>query len=228
MSFEERSYSSDVFRPRPEVVYDESNGLLIIATPWGPRGSARKAAQFLQDQLLSAREDAEATSPFAKLTCLSPLANQVRLAVKMVNDTIYQEENKQEYVSGIELTVIQKFNHEIVIAQIGQPFLLMDRPATGLTPLGTQIDLSSELSFETEMVPPLPNHVLGVDPTSDFAVQSIRYSAGDRYLLISRSSLPASVYSMPYGQRSLSEISRSLAQSNDRVPFWIGAVTFTK
>ncbi|MEK6556169.1 MAG: hypothetical protein AABZ31_13065 [Bdellovibrionota bacterium] len=225
MSFEERSYNSELYRPKPEVIYNPSSGLLVVATPWGPRPSARKAAQFLQDFLLSAREDSEATSPFAKLSCLSPLGNQLRLAVKMTNDLIYQEDNKQEYVSGIELTVVLRNQYEVAIAQFGHPFLLLDRPATGLTPLGSQIDLSSELSFETEMVPPLPSKLLGVDPTSDFAVQSIRYSPGDRYVLISRSSLPAEVYALPYGRRALHEISQTLSKTNERMPFWLGSLT---
>jgi hypothetical protein len=226
MSFEERSYNSELFRPRPEIIYNPSSGLLVVATPWGPRASARKAAQFLQDFLLSAREDSEATSPFAKLTCLSPLANQLRLAIKMTNDLIYQEDNKQEYVSGIELTVILRSHYEVVVAQYGHPFLLLDRPATGLTPLGNQMDLSSELSFETEMTSPLPQKLLGVDPTSDFAIHSIRYSPGDRYLLVSRSSLPADVYTLPYGRRTLTEISHTLSKTNERMPFWLGALTF--
>lgn len=225
MSFEDRSYSGSLFRPRPEVIYDKSGQLLIVATPWGPRASARKAAQFLHDFFLSSRDDSEATSPFARLTCLTPLANQLRLAMKLTNDLIYQEDNKQDYVSGIELTVIARSNQEVAIAQVGYPFILLDRPATGLTPLGSQVDLTSEMSFETEMVPPLPQKLLGLDPTSDFSVQSIRHFMGDRYLLISRSTLPADVYSAPYGARGVADISKTLAHANERMPFWMGSLT---
>lgn len=225
MSFEDRSYSGNLFRPRPEVIYDKSGQLLIVATPWGPRASARKAAQFLHDFFLSSRNDSEATSPFARLTCLTPLANQLRLAVKLTNDLIYQEDNKQDYMSGIELTVLARSHREVAIAQVGHPFVLLDRPATGLTPLGSQIDLTSEMSFESEMVSPLPQRLLGLDPTSDFSVQSIRHFAGDRYLLISRSSLPANVYSAPYGSRGLGDISQALSRANEAMPFWMGALT---
>ena len=226
MAFEERSYSSDLFRPRPEVVYNPDGQLLIVATPWGPRSSARKAVQFIQDFLASARHDEEATSPFAKLSCLTPLGNQLRLAVKLTNDFIYQEENKQEYLSGIELTIIARQKNEVAMVQIGHPYVVLDRPATGLVVLSSQIDLSSELSFENEMVSPLPGHLLGVDPTSDFQVQSLRHMPNDRLLLISRSSLPAAIYNLEYGRRGLQEISDLCAQSNDRMPFWVGALTF--
>lgn len=225
MSFNERSYSGEIFRPRPEVIATDDGSLIIVATPWGPRNSARKMAQFIQDFFMSARDDREATSPFARLTCLSPLANQLRLTVKMANDLLYNEDNKSEYLSGCELTVVARTPHEIAFVQVGFPYLLLDRPTLGLTPLGYQSDLATELSMGTGVLPPLPAQLLGLDPTSDFAVHSLKPVRGDRFVLVSRSALPAEVYALPYGRRSLDDITKVLAAHDARTPFWLGEFT---
>lgn len=227
MNFQQRSFSGEIFRPRPEVVWVEDGSLLIIATPWGPRGSTRKTIELIQDFFMSARSDEEATSPFARLTCLSPLANQLRLTIKMANDLLYHEENKNEYLSACELTALARAGNEIVFTQIGFPFLMLDRPNCGLTPLGRQSDLSTELSDENELYPPLPSQVLGLDPTSDFAVQSLKARSGDRIVFLSRSSLPAEIYALPFGNRSLDEIAKTLARVNERQPFWLGEMTIS-
>jgi hypothetical protein len=225
MSFSERSYSGEIFRPRPEVIATEDGSLLVVATPWGPRNSARKMAQFIQDSFLSARDDHEATSPFARLTCLSPLANQLRLTVKLANDMLYNEENKNEYLSGCELTAIARTQNEIVFIQIGFPFVMLDRPTSGLTPMGYQSDLATELSMGQGMLPPLPSQLLGLDPTSDFSVHSLRPVRGDRFVLVSRSSIPAEIYALPFGRRGLDDITKTLAATDARTPFWLGEFT---
>jgi hypothetical protein len=91
--------------------------------------------------------------------------------------------------------------------------------------LGYQADLASELSFAPELLAPLPAQLLGLDPTSDFAVHSLKPRRGDRIVLVSRSYIPANIYSLPYGGRSLDDISRALADTDSRTPFWLGEFT---
>ncbi len=222
MSFEERSYSSHLFRPRPEVHVERDESLIIIATPWGPRGAARKAIQIIQDYYLSSRQDSEATSPFAKLTCLSPMANDLRIAVKLANDSIYHEDNKREFVSAIELFALARTKEEIVWTQIGQPFALLDRPQRPLTPLGTMQDLSVEFSVNAKALPPLPHKLLGLDNSSDFAIESFRPQYQDRLILISRSGLAPSLFALSPADRNLAQISEILSQDDVDLPFWAG------
>src|SRR5688572_90445 len=127
MKITERSYGGKIFRPRPEIHLSPGGDLLIVATPWGPRSSAKKAIQVIQDHLQSARSDQEATSPFSHLTCLSPLANSLRAGIKLANDVIYSEDNKNEYISGVELFVFSRRGAEAVWAQVGFPAAYLDR-----------------------------------------------------------------------------------------------------
>ena len=119
MSFDQRSYSGKVFRPTPELSIQEDGSFGVIATPWGPRDGAKKAVELLTDYVLSARQDMEATSPFQKLTCLSPLANSLRAGLMMANDTLYREENKAEYTTGCEILVFAHAEGELNIFNWG-------------------------------------------------------------------------------------------------------------
>src|SRR5580700_8765484 len=102
MNLKERSYSGTMFRPAPEIYIEEDGSIGIIATPWGSRQAAKKIIDVLKDYILSARQDMEATSPFQLLTCLTPLANNLRVGVMLANDLLYREDNKAEYTTGVE------------------------------------------------------------------------------------------------------------------------------
>ena len=227
MAFIQRSFSGDLFRPRPEILVDSSQRLLIVATPWGPRSTAKKAVQIIQDYFHSSQQDEEATSPFSRMACLSPLANDLRIAVKLANDAICHEENKSEYVSGLELFVLARKNHEVAWAQVGYPYILLDRPHRPLSALGSQMDLAVEHSFQSRAVPPLPGKLLGLDMSSDFAVESFRPAKNDRFVMISRSAIPAALYDVRTENRNIDEFSKVLAADDGNLPFWLGIFDFT-
>ena len=220
--FEEKSFNADSFRPRPEIHIEPDGSLLIVSTPWGSRTAARKAVRKIQDYFLSTRQDIEATSPFSRLTCLSPLANDLRVAVKLASDTLYNEENREEYVTAMELFVLARNREETAWIQIGQPFALLDRPGQNLLSLGNQQDLGMEFSKPNVILPPLPSRFIGAEPTSDFAVETIRTQPSDKLILISSSSLPGALYSLPESERTLQAISTSLARLKQNQPFWLG------
>ena len=224
MKFEERSYNTETFRPKPKISTDSNGSLLLVATPWGGRSSAKKATELIQDHFHSSQNDQDVTSPFAKLTCLSPMANDLRISIKLANDLIYNEDNRDEYLSSMELFALAKSPSEISWIQVGHPFPLLDRPNQPLIPLGSQLDLSSEFYRGESLLPPLPNKTLGLDPTSDFQVNSFRLEKSDRIILISHSLIPSQVLNLPYGQRGLSEISEVITSSNQSSPFWIASI----
>lgn len=225
MIFEERSYNTETFRPKPEVSKDSGSSLLLITTPWGPRSSAKKSIEVIQDHFHSSQNDQDVTSPFAKLTCLSPMSNDLRISIKLANDLIYNEENRDEYLSAVELFAMARGPNELSWVQIGNPFPLLDRPNQPLVALGSQLDLSSELYRGEVLCPPLPSKTLGLDPTSDFEIHSIRPEKSDRIILLSHSMIPAEVYTLPYGQRGLNEISQLITEKTPNSPFWIASIT---
>lgn len=221
MSFKviERSFGGKTLRPRPEVYNSENGSLLVVATPWGPRSGARKVIENVKDFYLSARTDQEMTSPFQYLTCISPAANHLRVALMLANDYLYRDENKDEYQNGVELFAASLVDQEIIWVNIGYPQVFLKRTGHTLLPLGGNVDLTLNYSKE-KMLPPLPQNLLGLAQTSNFAVQSFRPQAGDKILLLSRSRVcPALFLEQDLILERLSDL---FVQDDPEMPFWVG------
>lgn len=224
MQLVERSYSGKLFRPKPETFFEEDGSFGIVATPWGPRNGAKRAIEILKDYVLSARQDMEATSPFQKLTCLSPLANTLRVGIMLANDSLYREENKNEYISGVEILVFAHQFGELAFAQVGHPSFFLARMGMPWIPLGVQFDLATELSQPPEILAPLPANMLGLHTTTNLNVSSFKTQPSDRLIFLSHSHVTNSMYTVPFERTSLDKISESLAQKFPNLPFWLGVL----
>lgn len=222
----ERSYAGRLFRPKPEIFIEEDGSFGIVATPWGPRSGARRAIETMKDYVLSARQDMEATSPFQKLTCLSPLANTLRVAVMLANDSLYREENKSEYISGSELLVFAHQTGELAFAQVGHPNLFLARPSFPWIPLTVQPDLATELAEPGEVRAPLPQNVVGLHTTTNLNVGSFKTQPGDRLVFISHSQPSHPVFNTPFEKTDLDQVTETLARQHPDLPFWLGVYSF--
>ena len=224
MGIIERSYGGKLFRPAPEVYLEEDGSFGVIATPWGPRGSARRVIEILKDHVLAARGDLEATSPFQKLTVLSPLANSLRVAIMLANDSIYREENKAEYQTGVELVVFAHQLGELAFAQVGFPQLFLSREGMPWITVSSQMDLSTEMSHPPHVLPPLPQNVLGLHTTTNLNIASLKTQPGDRLIALSHSVVPHPLLNLPTGESHVDQISNALAVHYPDLPFWLGLI----
>lgn len=221
---EERSYSGKLFRPKPEVHIEEDGSLGIIVTPWGPRSSAKRVIDLLKDYIQSARQDMEATSPFQLLTCLSPLANNLRVAMLLANDTLYREENKAEYMTGVEVLVFAHQMGELAYAQVGYPHLFLARPSLPWIPLSVQIDLATEMSQPPDLLAPLPQNLIGLHTTTNANISSFKTQPKDKLVLLSHSVVSHPLFTLSFDRAKLDSISDSLAVEYPELPFWLGIV----
>ena len=226
MAFVSRSYSGKLFRPTPEVHVEEDGSFGVIATPWGNRGGAKRAVDILKDYILSARQDMEATSPFQKLTCLSPLANNLRAGIMLANDSLYREENKAEYTTGVEVLVFAHAHNELAFAQVGSPHFLLARQGLPWIPLSVQIDLSTELSRPPDILPPLPQNLLGLHTSSNMNIASFKTQPGDLLIFLSHSVVSHPLYTLPFEQANIDSISSTLSKAYPELPFWLGLFSF--
>ncbi len=220
--FESRPYSGSSFRPRPEVYADADTNLLLVATPWGARSSAKRVIDKILEYYTLAKGDREVTSPFERLTCLSTAANNLRTATLLANEMLYREDNRNEYRAGVELFGASFVDNEFVWLQVGQPQILLSREGERLMPLGGYVDLSLDLSEGKELLPALPNQLLGLDSTVNVSMNSFRAKPGDRIILMSHSSPPPLLYGLGRETLTLDHISRVLAKSDPDLAFWIG------
>lgn len=225
MKFTERSYSGKIFRPRPEIHFSEDTRLLVVATPWGARTGAKKAVEIIVDYYTSSLQDLEATSPFEKLSCLSPVANSLRIATLLANDRLYREENKNEFTVGVELFIAAIDRYDIVFIQVGHPNILLARYGRGLIPLGSHIDLALDISGTNKVLPPLPSQFIGLDPNANMTIGSFRPQTNDQIILISRSAMSDRVYLLSQHDWTLEGVAKSLSENHSELAFWTGMLT---
>ena len=223
--FEERSYSGRLFRPRPEIHFDPSAKILIVATPWGSRASARKAIERILEYLALSMGDHEATSPFQRLSSLSSTGNNLRVAALLAKDAIFREDNKTEYKAGVELFACVFEEDECVFLQTGSPHVLLERSGRSLIPLSSQIDLAFDISEGTTVLPALPAQVIGIDSTANMNINSFRVQKGDRIVLLSHSFLPSSLFSLKPGDTSVDKLTKALSETDADLAFWLGVLT---
>lgn len=228
LKFEERPYSGRTFRPRPEIHLDPQGKLLIVATPWGSRSSARKVIDRMTDFLALVREDREATSPFQRLSCLSSPANNLRIATLLANETLYRDDNQNEYRSGVELFAALVQDGEMSWIQCGNPHILLSRLERPLVPMGSQIDLAFDMSVGSDLLPALPSQLVGLDSSLNLNINSFRVRQGDRLVLLSHSHLPDVLFGADARAASLDKLSRSLASAHPDHAFWLGILTVTE
>jgi hypothetical protein len=219
---QERSFSGKTLRPAPEIHLNADGSFGALVTPWGPRHSVKRVIDTLTDFITSAKTDTENTSPFQKLTCLSPLANTLRAAIMLTNDVLYREENKNEYLAGVELLVFSRNSAEFSFVQIGQPHVFLSRQGQPLIPIGMQIDLALEWSRPHKPLSSLPHELLGLHSTSNIRIISFRPAPGDKLIFLSRSQLPASFFQTIQDQHNVEELSQLLAKDQPDSPFWLG------
>lgn len=222
---DERPYSGKTYRPRPEIHLDPQTNLLIVATPWGTRAAARKVIDRMTDFLSLAREDKEATSPFQRLSCLSTQANNLRISALLANEDLYRDDNLQEYKSGVELFAAVMEQDEFVWLQAGNPQILLGRKGRNLLPIGSQIDLSFDISEGEALLPPLPSQLLGLDSSLNLNINSFRARPGDRVILLSHSHLPEGLFHVEGADAELDSMSRKLAGAYPDLAFWLGVLT---
>jgi len=146
--------------------------------------------------------------------------------VKLANDVIYREENRDQYHSGVELFVAAKEESECSWTVIGAPKVYLNRENLDLTPLDVGSELSLQFSNGQRSMAPLPQSLLGVTTTSNFAVHTLRLQANDRFVLMSRTLVPPKFLLHTKGKSNLAEISRTLAEHSADMPFWLAILEF--
>lgn len=222
MRLVERSYGGKAFRPRPEVHCDESNGIALIVFPWGSRAAARKAIQTIADHVLASHSDQEATTPFEQNPSMTPLANSLKSAFLLANEQIHREDNRDEYLVGLEVTAIAVQGEEVCVAQVGGASVYLDLPEYDLSALGPIRDHSLFRSTPNETMAPLPAELMGVTPMLPVHIISFAKPTKASLLLIARTFIPARTLVGREENHTLEVLTQQLSRQSMDLPFWIG------
>ena len=227
MNLEHRSFGGHVFRPQPEVLINESIKMFAILTPWGPNHQSKNILDFLVQNYETFSGDREVTSIFPKLQSLSDEENILRSLILACNQWIFKEQNKSnDYLFGYEMVCGMQIDNQILFAQVGHPFIYLDRPKIPMQALGHVLDLSGGFSEDTKQLPPLPSQLMGLYTDMHFSIFKLPLKADDRLIFISRNFVPGSLLEVPREQRSLDHISSIFSKENKDMSFWVGILDF--
>jgi serine/threonine protein phosphatase PrpC len=194
--------------------------LVIAGTPWGNNEALTQLCSTVKEFLSTSAFDGDVTSPFAKLTHLSPSENHLRNALFLANDTIYQKFNKENFDTSCETSVLY-FNHnEMTWAQLGQPHILLFRDGK-IHPL----QITSDLSLDYKVATPLPSRLIGLEKNWDLEVRSLKVNPTDGIILLARPTLPLNFFAKKFKPTSLEKFVQDLydatVEENEKLPFWI-------
>lgn len=223
MKLQERSYSSKIMRPKPQIHVEEDGSLIVVVTAWGQPEHGERALNEVVKYVSAAKADVEVTSPFEFLTCISDEANYVRTALMIANDALYRGENRKEYASGVEVLALFKRGSQVAWAQVGAPSIFVQRQNQRVQPLSVASDLASELR-DGHSLPPLPAQLLGLDPTVNIQTGHTHVNEGDKLILLAGTSVATALWGLQSYETDLNLITQSMVQEEPELPFWLGLI----
>ena len=216
----QKTYPGEFPRPNVETSVHEIENLVVAGTSWGNHDALKYLNDTVKDFLAASIGDHEATSPFARLPSLSAAENNLRSAVLVANDSIWQKCNKEVYTSSCEAMIIHTHNSEMAWIQIGQPHLLLVRGGR-LFPLEVAMDLSIDYKNST----PLPSRLIGLERAWDLEVKSMALGEDDALILLARSLIPPTFFTQSYDPKQPEKIVDDLfelaVQDDQKTPFWL-------
>jgi hypothetical protein len=218
-SFAEKTYPGDSPRPSVEVTRWENDKFLMAATPWGNKDVLKDISESYLEFLTASMADSEATSPFAKIPTLSPIANSLRAATMFANDKACKKYNNDAFTSGCEALVIAFDGQEMAWMQMGQPHLFLIRGGL-IFPLEVAVDTSIDYHVSA----PLPGRLIGLDRQIDIAVKTLALSPGDRFAMLARSCIPQAMFNLDFNKSSedlVKDIFDAAVAADEKIPFWV-------
>lgn len=225
-NLQERSYSTKILRPKPLLYQEDDGSVVVITTAWGAAENSQKVSEEIVKYVQAAKSDVEVTSPFEFLTCLTDETNYLRTAILIANDIVYRGENKLEYSSGVEVLALYKKDNQIAWAQVGNPSLFIQRSEQSLQPVSMGFDLASEVGTSDEKLPPLPVHLLGLEPKCHVQCGSMKVNADDQLVLLSSTCIASSLWQKDSVNLDMEAITRRMIQDDPERPFWLGLIPF--
>jgi len=213
-------YPGEIPRPTVDLIVHSDQDALIAGTPWGSGEALKLLSDTVREFLSISIGDQETTSPFAKLPGLSSLENNLRTAILIANDKIFQRCNKETYSSSCEALILHNQNSQVAWVQIGQPHILLLRKGK-LFPLQVTVDLSVDFNVPS----PLPSRLIGLERAWDLEVRSLVLADEDSLILLARSLIPPAFFNQKLSddspEKTIEILFEAAVADNPKAPFWV-------
>lgn len=208
-----------VFLP-PIQISNADESLLVLATPFGDTELLQEALDKMVTEFEGLIADPDSTSPYSKLTCLTPTENLLYTSTQFLNDYIYSNHNQDRLDLGCDFCLLYKKDKRVYLSQVGWPLLVLHHD-------NKNVPISSEYSTtptNKESGVYLPRHILGLDSSVNAKVQSFNIDEKSRLLLLKSNENPDGLLTV-YPSK-LESIAESFVGVHPNQGFWLGEVVF--
>ncbi|MFK8138243.1 MAG: hypothetical protein AB8E15_07790 [Bdellovibrionales bacterium] len=221
MKFTQHSfYSNDCNFPKVNSNWSEKDELLLINLAWGDRSIVGNIESQFSDYYLSTKDDNEATSPFEKILHLPTMTNNLIIGLKLVNESVYKETNKEQFVNGLESLAFHQNKEMMSWVSVGE-FQVYVKKAKAKSPslYFSNSNLASE--FDSDL-PPLPKDLVGTQMQADVKYQHLSKTSGDTVVIVkSNKNLSHAIESVDKFEDA-SQIAKKINKLYPDTSFWIG------
>ena len=208
-----------VFLP-PLHQSNSDHNLMILATPFGDTELVQEALEKMLSEFEGLIADPDSTSPYSKLTCLTPTENLLYTSTQYLNDYIYSNYNQDRLDVGCDFCLLYKKGNRVYLSQIGWPLLVLHHNKKN-------VPVSSEYSttpIDKNSGVYVPRHLMGIDSSVNVKVQSFSVDSKTRLLLLKSNENPDGLLTL-YPTK-LESIAESFVSIHPNQGFWLGEVTF--
>ena len=252
LELKDRCFRTRTLRPRPECYVSEDKKLLVVLTPWGADSSVDSKELFeeLKTQYNALSSDREKTHPFPKLISLTPNENNMRCALHLLNQQVFNSANEEEWLRGFEVFFVTVQDQVCSVVQVGQPMAFLHRGLREWHGVGNTADFFAfhysawqaggepaaaagplppapgEGKTNPPLPPPLPGQLLGIHQDISVHPVSFRIQKQDRLILLSRHHVPVGWFQLQ-GEQTLQTLSEMAAREDSRIPFWMACMSFS-
>lgn len=220
MNFESFGYRGHFVFTTPMIFQNQSENLLIIATPYGESSDLENALGEFLNEFEGQSEDLDSTSPYPKLTCLNSEENLLFTSVQFLNDYIYSNYNREHFNLGCDFFCVYKKGKSLYTAQLGWPLSILHKD-------NKNRPLTSEYAFmpkDQSKAPYIPSSLIGLESSVNVKIQHIDTDERSEILILKSNESPDSLLSLY--PSSLDSIANVYASENPEQGFWLGRISF--
>lgn len=205
---------------KPIEVFNSTSNLLALATPYGDSAHVEGALNKMIAEFENLLSDPDSTSPYSKLTCLTPTENHIYTSTQFLNDYLYSTYNQDLLTVGCDFCLIYKKANQVFLSQIGWPLLVLHENTKN-------IPISSEYASKPKNLDEsvyLPRYLLGEESSVNVKVQSFTVDSNSKLLILKSNQNPTEILkSYP---EPLDSIAKQFVKKNSKQGFWLGEIEF--
>ena len=213
-------YRGNFVFSQPIQISNADENLLVLATPYGDHELIQDALDKMVNEFEGLIADPDSTSPYSKLTCLTPTENLLYTTTQFLNDYISSNHNQDSLDIGCDLCMLYKKDNRVYLSQIGWPLIVLHHENINV-PISS--DYASYPSSKDSGVF-IPSYLLGLESSVNVKIQSFSVNSDSKILILKSNENPDGLLTLY--PTNLESVAKTFVGVDPNQGFWLGEVSF--